>query len=455
MSAYIRNKGAYQKTPYSSTSEVILAKERELGQQLQENETEILGLRANYEIQASQNEREVRNLQTAIQEALEKRDHDMRELSRGVKSTLDEKDMEIEKMRERFNVLLHAHESQQRNINVLQRNGHAESVALREKLTTAEQELDLCRDDLFRMQPVCWISDASISTAFESLSEQLINWIDDEISAFEKAIPHAHVGCLFFGSEDPDVAHFLQMYPSAGEYLCRHMVNRYLLEHLFGSNVHHFGLSAEYSHIILVIEHGMAVLKPPKGTSLCPVDFLGAVLCLTISDPRTVNIWRAETLSALAVTPECIDLKEEHTSQLTLNLFGSLRASLPNLFGRVDAMQRFHDQVAIPATTIVSNLQGLASPYRLDMVGKDFRNCQRVTRDDLRKVIAIDVKTGKALKPGSATVSDREGFIGRFVLSLEPSLHRVNEGTSDTDLRQETWLVSLDDALESKDTHGD
>ena len=345
-SAYIRNKGAYQKTPCSSTSEVILAKERELGQQLQEKKTEILGLRANYEIQASQNEREVRNLQTAIQEALEKRDHDMRELSRGVKSTLDEKDMEIEKMRERFNVLLHAHESQQRNINVLQRNGHAESVALRDKLTTAEQELDLCRDDLFRMQPVCRISDASISTAFESLSEQLINWIDDEISAFEKAIPHAHVGCLFFGSEDPDVAHFLQMYPSAGEYLCRHMVNRYLLEHLFGSNVHHFGLSAEYSHIILVIEHGMAVLKPPKGTSLCPVDFLGAVLCLTISDPRTVNIWRAETLSA--------------------------------------------------------------------------------------------------------TVSDREGFIGRFVLSLEPSLHRVNEGTSDTDLRQETWLVSLDDALETR-----
>lgn len=57
--------------------------------------------------------------------------------------------------------------------------------------------------------------------------------------------------------------------------------------------------------------------------------------------------------------------------------------------------------------------------YRFDI--------QRFTKDDLEKVIVIDVETEKTLRPGSAIASDREAVIGDFVLSLEPRLHRVSE----------------------------
>ncbi|CAF9943274.1 MAG: hypothetical protein ALECFALPRED_010977 [Alectoria fallacina] len=313
-SAYLRKKGVNRKPPQSSTSKVIITKERELSQQLQQKEAEIFELRARYEGNASKIDHKIQTLlhnQTTMRGALEKTDSDMLELSNGFKGQLDEKDKEIEEIQVNFNRLLHAHESQQRNSNITQRNADAEAEELREKLTTAERELDLCRDDLFRTQPVCRNSDWDIIGAFESLSEQLINWIDNETSAFEEANPDSHVGCFLSNNRDPDVERFLQMYPLAGEYLCRHIVNRYLLENVFGPNIYFWGIPTEYTHMRLSIEHGMEAPKSPRGKEARLSEVLTLMPCLMILDPQTVNIWRAETLSALAATQECTDLREE------------------------------------------------------------------------------------------------------------------------------------------------
>lgn len=130
----------------------------------------------------------------------------------------------------------------------------ARARVLQGSLTTAGQELETCRDDLFRIQPVRHISDASIIDTFELLGEQLVNWIDDQAPAFEYAIPDVDVG-----------SRLLLNCPSAGEYLCRHIVNRYLLEHTFGPNIHLFGVPAEYTHMLATIEQGMAALGPSRG----------------------------------------------------------------------------------------------------------------------------------------------------------------------------------------------
>ena len=212
------------------------------------------------------------------------------------------------------------------------------------------------------------------------------------------------------------------MLPSAGEYLCRHEINRYLLEHVFDSNIYPLGLSADYTGMLLTIEHAF---QTPR-----------YVLCLTISDPQTVYIWRMETLSALATTQECTELKEEQNIQCTPALFENLSVSLPDFLGREEVPNRIHDRVTVPAAIIVSELHGSALVYRLDI--------ERFTKDDLEKVIVIDVETEKTLKPGSAIVSDREAVIGDSVLSLEPSLHRVNVRGSNIHLHPERWLVRID-----------
>ncbi len=88
-----------------------------------------------------------------------------------------------------------------------------------------------------------------------------------------------------------------------------------------------------------------------------------------------------------------------------------------NFFGQKGAMCRLHDQVTVPATTIVSKLQGLASAYRLDM--------------------------------------ERERINEEYVLRSEPSLRRVKVDSSKIVMRKEPWLVSLDHGCGSRSSNGD
>ena len=266
--AYVQNQEAHQKAPRPSTSGAVTAKEYELGQRLQEKEIEILELRTCCEKKFSRMKQEIQNLlddRAALRKAVEIKDRDMLELSNVFQGKLDENHRMIEDMRGRHNAILSIHKNRQENSNLLQRNADARARVLQESLKTAEQELETCRDDLFRAQPVCQISDASIIDAFESPGEQLVNWIDDQGSAFEYANPDVDVGYLSSTGIDLRVANFLLNGRSAGEYLCRHIVNQYLLEHTFGPNMHLFGLPAEYTHMLATIEQGMAALKPPRG----------------------------------------------------------------------------------------------------------------------------------------------------------------------------------------------
>ena len=160
-------------------------------------------------------------------------------------------------------------------------------------------------------------------------------------------------------------------------------------------------------------------------------------------------MWRAETLSALATTQGYTDLKEEQSRRVTANLFGRLGDIFPDLHGTVEARKGFHEQVTVPAMAIVSRLQGLAFTFTLDMASGDLLKGRKVTRDDLKRVTAIDLKTGKTLKHGSAIVRNRDGAIGDFVLSLEAGLDRVKGEGGAIELRKETWLVRLDENHES------
>ena len=268
--AHVRKNGSRQTLPHpqSFSRRAVTAEERELSQKLPEKETEILQNRVDSENENSQNKQEIQSLLRELitsREALEKKDGDMLELSNEFKGRLDEKNREIEQMRRFCNEHSSIYKSLQENSNLLQRSADAEARTIRERLTIAEQELEMCKDDLFRIQPVCQTSDASIIDDFELLSERLISWVDNETSAFEKANPNVDVGHLFSDSKDLDVVDFSIKYPSAGEYLCRHMVNRYFVEHFFGPNIQLFGIPAEYTHMRLLIEQGMATLKPPRG----------------------------------------------------------------------------------------------------------------------------------------------------------------------------------------------
>ena len=247
----------------------MTAKEHELGQRLQEKENEILELRACYEEKISQKQQELQSLlddRAAWKKAVEKRERDMRELSNDFQGRLRKNHHTIEQMRRRYETDLNFHRNQQENSKLLERDAEARARVLQESLTTAEEELKNCRNDLFRTLPVCQISDASIVDAFESLGDQVVIWIEDQDSAFDCATPDFNVDYLFSNGKDLKVANCVLNSPSAGEYVCRHIINGYLLERTLGRNIRLFGLPAEYTHMLATIESGMGALRPPRGT---------------------------------------------------------------------------------------------------------------------------------------------------------------------------------------------
>ena len=86
---------------------------------------------------------------------------------------------------------------------------------------------------------------------------------------------------------------------------------------------------------------------------------------LTIPDPQSVNIWCAETLSALACTQEEMDLRKEQMVQHRPILFESLTTCFTKLFESEEALMKFHENITVPAMTIVSKLQRLTSAHSL------------------------------------------------------------------------------------------
>ena len=137
------------------------------------------------------------------------------------------------------------------------------------KIETLRQELSSCKDDLFRLQPKVPTPDNVILKDFETLSEQIVCWVDDELVKYERLHPMAGSKDFFSPGGNRDAASFLKKFPDAGEYLVRFHIHRFLHNVIFGKKVYLFGLSEEQTKTIQDAEEGMANLRPPRGVLSC------------------------------------------------------------------------------------------------------------------------------------------------------------------------------------------
>lgn len=138
---------------------------------------------------------------------------------------------------------------------------------LRSELETTRGQLKVCKDDLFRLQPSAQLPDTAIVKDFESLCQDVISWIDMEISAFEKSYPNAYPGQIFSGGGFPEVLHLLEQFPTFGEYWVRYVVHRCLHDTMFSGSVYLLGLPLGVKQYLQAAEQRMARLEPPRGTS--------------------------------------------------------------------------------------------------------------------------------------------------------------------------------------------
>ena len=187
-----------------------------------------------------------------------------------IRSRLQRKERELQELQNCHQELLQSYDEQETEIqNLAEWKGQAENTleVLQIRSAALQQELQACKDDLFRLQPIAQVPDREIMNDFESLSQQIANWIDEEINAYEKIHPATETWQLFSDGGNSGAARILQKFPEAGEYLIRYTVHEYLQEHMFGKGAYLLGLPKETVQLLQTTEQNMASLEPPRGTN--------------------------------------------------------------------------------------------------------------------------------------------------------------------------------------------
>jgi len=133
------------------------------------------------------------------------------------------------------------------------------------RTTALQKELQACKDDIFRLQPVVQTTDTEIVSQFGAICEQISSWIDEEISYFERGPGFGKEMPLFLCGGDQKLAALMKSHPKAGEYIIGSLIHEHLQSEILGQHNHLFGLPQESIFLLRITEESMVNLKPPRG----------------------------------------------------------------------------------------------------------------------------------------------------------------------------------------------
>ena len=108
-----------------------------------------------------------------------------------------------------------------------------------------------------------------------------------------------------------------------------------------------------------------------------------------------------------------------------------------------ESIQRLYEQIICPAADLADMMHTSASNYGLRMPIVDFCSQGSVAREDINSYHLIDIDTRRTLTPNSLVTANSQGFIGNFLMPLEPDLCRLIDEHNTTELCQMTYLIKL------------
>lgn len=146
---------------------------------------------------------------------------------------------------------------------------HEAKSVLEDRNAGLDKELQACKDDLFRVQPMSQVPDSAIVQRFESLNDKICDWIETRISRFMddwQAKHHGDQPKLFDHDGNTKMKHFLAYYPdTGGEYIIRSIIHYYFQKYILGDGILLFGLSESLGDLLKWIEQSMSRLQPQRG----------------------------------------------------------------------------------------------------------------------------------------------------------------------------------------------
>lgn len=131
----------------------------------------------------------------------------------------------------------------------------------------------------------------------------------------------------------------------------------------------------------------------------------------------------------------------------TDRLFRDLGTIFPGIKDEQKSKSRLHQDVSRYAAQLEANIHQSSTKYRFRPTYQPDDTSKRVTTSVLTSSTWIDVETRKTLKPYSLVTPDRDGYIGRPLMLIEPGLERYDVGGKRWHLRPSKFLIKLDTPL--------
>ncbi|KAL8840763.1 MAG: hypothetical protein Q9170_001201 [Blastenia crenularia] len=293
-----------------------------------------------------------------------------------------------------------------------------------------KQELQACKDDLFKMQPKNRVPDSDVARSYDDLQEHVCSWIAYEISRFEnkhRKTTQDPLPNLFHHGNTSIADKFLKAYPSSGgEYLVRSIIAHNLHEIVFSERIVLVGLDDAEAALLQRIERSMGRMDPPR-------------------DLDSINMWRSDTLSALSKTATFEKFQRRASRDIAEALSQQVVKYFPIVAKNESRLQELLEKIINPAVELATTIQTSPSQYIFVPTVKKFFpfDGYSVTRETLSKFKLIDIGSGKTLKPDSPVQSDEQGHIGTPIMVLAPALYRCDPGQSALLLVKEVVLVRL------------
>ena len=137
---------------------------------------------------------------------------------------------------------------------------------LEERITTLESELQACKDDLFRLQPLSQIPDSDIVRKYDLLIAQVSSWVEGEVDLYSEIYENSQI---VYRKKIAGTAEYLNKYPdSFGEHLVQSTVATLLQQRLLNQDILLFGIPEGHIPLLRKVIVEMQGLDPPRGE--CP-----------------------------------------------------------------------------------------------------------------------------------------------------------------------------------------
>ncbi|SLM40395.1 hypothetical protein LPUS_01406 [Lasallia pustulata] len=369
---------------------------------------------------------------------------------------LQRRDAKIERYKKHHTELLEYLQQFEGRYKLLEsRNAEAEDALkkMHEKAGLLQSQLQECKDDLFRLQPLNQISDSTILQQYEILNQQIASWIDtffcwiDGENALREASGrplHPH-----FQVEDASLQGLFASSPNAAEYWLRGWLHSRLQMEVFVEGIYLSCLPEDYVELIKVIEQSMRALKPKRGKSM-PTSSQLTAAPNSFTDSSTIDSWRSETLAALANHPRMISLRSAKALHLARQIYQPIMSAATEGCHQPEILHSLHERIVIPAMELALNIQLTLGRYYFSPCMDSISAAKhRFTLNDISAhSVMIDISTRRTLKDKSLVILADDGTIGAELLVLEPSLlRRGRGGNPDVLMRKVVYLVELDRPL--------